>query len=117
MTHTKCLRYFPHRYLREVGFPDSVLEARLSRIAAYKSLYAQNHSTTPEDSIRIESPKIVVSFVSRMTVVVLCMCVFVGLQVIKLHSSVCVCVHMCVCVCVCVCMHILYVYLCACVGR
>lgn len=96
--------YFSHRYLREVGFPDSVLEARLSRIAAYKSLYAQNHSTTPEDSIRIESPKIAVSFVIRMAVVVLCMCVFVGLQVIWLHSSgnhvywlVFTCVPMCLC--------------------
>ena len=63
-THSHCSLSPLHtlfRYLREVGFPDSVLEARLSRIAAYKSLYAQNHTTATEDSSRIESPKVTVS--------------------------------------------------------
>ena len=60
-THNHCSLSSLFRYLREVGFPDSVLEARLSRIAAYKSLYAQNHTTATEDSSRIESPKVTVS--------------------------------------------------------
>ena len=32
----------PHRYLKEVGFSDTVLEARVSRINAYRTLYSQN---------------------------------------------------------------------------
>lgn len=50
LTHTS--------YLREVGFPDNVLEARVSRISAYKNLYGQ---TQPLDqsmaSMRSDSPK------------------------------------------------------------
>ena len=75
--HVLSSPYPPSRYLREVGFPDSVLEARLSRIAAYKSLYAQNQNTAPEDSIRLESPKVTVSGVVCVCVC-LCACVWVA---------------------------------------
>ena len=58
------------RYLREVGFPDNVLEARMARISAYKSLYNQNQLMEGGPSLRSVSPKPSVS---------LCMCVCVGL--------------------------------------
>ena len=49
------LPHFP-RYLREVGFPDNVLEARVDRISAYKNLYTYNQM---EQSIsQDESPKV-----------------------------------------------------------
>ncbi len=51
--------YPPHSYLREVGFPDNVLEARVSRIAAYKSLYGQHQplDQVTSSSVRSDSPK------------------------------------------------------------
>lgn len=55
--HTLCL----YSYLREVGFPDNVLEARVARMTAYKNLYGQsqmleqppisNHSESPQPSV------------------------------------------------------------------
>lgn len=51
-----------HSYLREVGFPDNVLEARVSRIAAYKTLYGQNQTLDQSNSsMRSDSPKPLVS--------------------------------------------------------
>lgn len=43
-------------YLREIGFPDSVLEARMARISAYKSLYLQSQSAEQPHG-GITSPK------------------------------------------------------------
>lgn len=52
---SRHLAHFP-RYLREVGFPDNVLEARVDRISAYKNLYTYNQM---EQSIsQDESPKV-----------------------------------------------------------
>lgn len=44
------------RYLREVGFPDNVLEARVDRISAYKSLYTYNQleqSMSQDESLNV----------------------------------------------------------------
>ena len=45
------------RYLREVGFPDNVLEARVARMTAYRSLYGQNQMLEqPQAAVRNEPP-------------------------------------------------------------
>lgn len=44
------------RYLREVGFPDNVLEARVDRISAYKNLYTYNQleqSMSQDESLNV----------------------------------------------------------------
>lgn len=43
-------------YLREVGFSDTVLEARVSRINAYRTLYSQNQLEPPPSSTSSASP-------------------------------------------------------------
>ena len=43
--------FSPSRYLREVGFPDSVLDARLTRIALYKSLVNGNNAVRTSDEL------------------------------------------------------------------
>ena len=46
------------RYLREVGFPDNVLEARVDRISAYKNLYTYNQleqSMSQDESLNVVS--------------------------------------------------------------
>lgn len=49
--------YFYFSYLREVGFPDNVLEARVSRMTAYKNLYGQSQMMEqPPMSNRSDSP-------------------------------------------------------------
>ena len=42
-------------YLREVGFPDNVLEARVARISAYRSLHSSHAPLSPDS--RSDSPK------------------------------------------------------------
>ena len=45
------------RYLREVGFPDNVLEARVARMTAYRNLYSQNQMQEQQQtSLRSELP-------------------------------------------------------------
>lgn len=51
---TSC--FSPTSYLREVGFPDNVLEARVARMTAYKNLYRKNQLEQPLMNTRSESP-------------------------------------------------------------
>ena len=44
------------RYLREVGFPDNVLQARVDRISAHKNLYTYNQleqSMSQDESLNV----------------------------------------------------------------
>ncbi len=113
--------YPPHSYLREVGFPDNVLEARVSRIAAYKSLYGQNQplDQVTSSSVRSDSPK---PSVSPCLVWCVSVCLYVRVLIVwyvmtSVYSQECplslyplivadkaaikpLCDRVCVCVCV-----------------
>ena len=62
----------PCSYLREVGFPDNVLEARVARMTAYKNLYGQNQMMEPLSSNRSDSPQSNVSAVKWCSVSSFC---------------------------------------------
>lgn len=65
MTSNFSLHLF--RYLREVGFPDNVLEARVARMTAYKNLYGQNQLIEqPHIGNRSESPQPTVSYIKLL---------------------------------------------------